>query len=59
MNGCKVIAKIPGSNEVTFTEYREDGGSRYLKPLNPQYPTIQIDEKTLICGVIIGQFVEE
>lgn len=57
-NGSRVIAKIPGCNEATFKQYAEDAGRRYLKPLNPQYPTIEIDDTTLICGVVIGQYIE-
>ena len=58
-NGCRVIAKLPESNEVTFKEYREDGGKYYLKPLNPQYSLQEINADTHICGVVIGQFQSE
>ena len=58
-NGCRVIAKLPNSNEVTFKEYREDGGRRYLKPLNPQYQIQEINDDTILCGVVIGQFKAE
>lgn len=58
-NGCRVVAKLPDSNDATFKEYREDAGRRFLKPLNPQYPIIEMTETTLICGVVIGYFVEE
>jgi SOS-response transcriptional repressor LexA len=57
--GRRVVAKLPNSNEVTFKEYRYDGGKHYLKPLNPQYQTIEINEETHFCGVVIGQFVPE
>jgi SOS-response transcriptional repressor LexA len=58
-NGCRVIAKLPDSNEATFKEYREDGGKRFLKPLNPQYPIQEINDSTIFCGVVIGQFKAE
>jgi len=58
-NGCRVVAKLPHSNDATFKEYREDGGKRYLKPLNPQYSMQEIDDDTQLCGVIIGQFLSE
>lgn len=57
-NGSRVIASIPGEAEVTFKEYREDGARRYLKPLNPQYPTLTITEDTLICGVVVGSWID-
>lgn len=58
-NGCRVIAKLPNSNEATFKEYREDGGKRYLKPLNPQYQIYEITGETMLCGVVIGKYEPE
>jgi SOS-response transcriptional repressor LexA len=49
-----VIALLPRSNEVTFKQFVIDGGSRYLKPLNPQYPLIEIDNNTHIYGVVVA-----
>jgi SOS-response transcriptional repressor LexA len=54
-----VIAIVDNSAEATFKEYREDGHDRYLKPLNPQYPTIKIDDDTVLIGTIIGSFSSE
>jgi SOS-response transcriptional repressor LexA len=59
VSGCRVIAKLPGTNEATFKEYRFDSGKHFLKPLNPQYQTIEINEETHFCGVVIGQFLPE
>lgn len=58
-NGCRIVAKLPNSNDVTFKEYREENGKRYLKPLNPQYPMMEISDEHKICGVVIGQFLPE
>lgn len=52
-HGNYVVALLPGSKEATFKQYVIDGGVRYLKPLNPQYPIAQIDESTYICGIVI------
>lgn len=52
-NNSFVVALLPKSKQLTFKQYVVDGGIRYLKPLNQQYPLIQIDEKTLICGVVV------
>jgi SOS-response transcriptional repressor LexA len=30
-----------------------DSGRRYLKPLNPQYPMIEMDEDFQIIGVVV------
>ena len=58
-NGARVIAKIPGSQEATFKVFVEDAGRRYLRPLNPAYPTIDMTEEMLICGVVVGKFERE
>jgi len=58
-NGKRVIAKLPGSNEVTFKTYREDAGKKWLMPINPQYEKILIDETVVICGVIIAKYEPE
>lgn len=49
-----VIALLPRAKEVTFKQYVIDGGVRYLKPLNPQYPIVAMDKGTHISGVIVG-----
>lgn len=58
-NGSRVIAKIHDSNEATFKVYAEDGGKRWLKPLNPQYPTIELVDGMILCGVVVGGTWEE
>ena len=51
-SGSLVIAKMADSNEATFKQYIIDGGIRYLKPLNKQYPTIRITDNCTIIGVV-------
>lgn len=51
-HGSYVIVMLPGSQEATFKQYVVDGGTRYLKPLNPQYPMVQIGKDAQICGVV-------
>ena len=51
-HGNFVIALLPKSKEAVFKQYVIDGGVRYLKPLNPQYPMIQINDSTHICGIV-------
>lgn len=58
-NGCRVIAKLPETEEATFKVYSEDSGKRYLKPLNPQYPIIEMTESMILCGVVVGGTWEE
>ena len=49
-NGSLVVAKVNG--EVTFKKLVIDAGRRFLKPLNPAYPAIDIDDRTHIVGVV-------
>lgn len=51
--GKLVIAKLSNSNEATFKKLVEDGGIRYLKPLNPEYKMVECDERCRIIGVAV------
>ncbi len=53
-HGNYVVAILPRAKEATFKQYVVDGGVRYLKPLNPQYPIVKIEDSTHICGVVVG-----
>jgi SOS-response transcriptional repressor LexA len=52
-HGSYVIAMLPHTKSATFKQYVIDGGVAYLKPLNPQYPTIKINNTASIRGVVI------
>jgi SOS-response transcriptional repressor LexA len=51
--GKLVIAKLPASNEATFKKLVEDGGIRYLKPLNPAYKMVEVGPDCRIIGVAV------
>lgn len=57
VNGSRVIAKLNGDNAVTFKQYAEDAGRRYLKALNPAYPIIA--EPFRVLGLVIGKYEKE
>lgn len=57
--GDRVIARLPRTNEATFKILVEDAGRQFLRPINPQYPIIEITEETHICGKVVGTFVPE
>jgi SOS-response transcriptional repressor LexA len=57
--GDRVIARVPRTNEATFKVLVEDAGRKFLRPINPQYPIIEITEETHICGKIVGSFIPE
>lgn len=53
--GDYVIAKDVGTQQATFKKLVQDGGRWFLKPLNPSYPTVEIDNPGLR---IIGRVTE-
>lgn len=53
--GDYVVAKDVQTQKATFKKLVQDGGRWYLKPLNPSYPTIEIDDPALR---VIGRVVE-
>lgn len=59
INGSKVVARIHDNETATFKVYSEDAGKRFLKPLNTQYPTIEMTEDMQICGVVVGSYSED
>lgn len=57
--GDRVIARVPRTNETTFKILVADAGRQYLRPINPQYPIIDITEESHIYGKVIGAFLPE
>lgn len=52
ISGRLVVAKLTDSQQVTFKRLIEDSGRRYLKPLNPEYPMIEINGNCRIIGTV-------
>ena len=59
ISGSRVMAKLEDSEEATFKEYIIDGGKKFLKPINPQYPIVPLTNGAEIIGVIIGSYIAE
>ena len=57
VSGARIIAKLEGSNLVTFKVFIEDAGRRWLKPLNPQHPPIL--EPFQVVGTVIGKWEDD
>lgn len=51
--GKLLIARSPDSSAVVFRQLIEEGGQRYLKPLNPTYPKVLFTEQTHVLGVVV------
>lgn len=56
-NGERIIAKLVGSDEVTFKVYKEEDGRRWLQPLNPSHEPIR--EPFKVLGTVIGKWEDE
>lgn len=57
-SGKLVVAKMGDSNEATFKKLVEDGGRRFLKPLNPAYPVEMCAENCRIVGVVVRAMIK-
>jgi SOS-response transcriptional repressor LexA len=56
-SGQRVIAKLAGSNAVTFKVYIEEDGRRWLKPLNLQHQPIYDEFRVL--GTVTAKYEPE
>ncbi len=55
-NKSFVIVRLDDAQEATFKQLIIDGSNRYLKPLNPRYPIMDINGKEAnICGVVVSK----
>lgn len=53
-SGDYVVAKDTVTQKATFKKLTTDGSSWFLKPINPAYPTKEIDDPALrVIGVVI------
>lgn len=57
-SGSCVVVRQNGDNEATFKQLMYDGSKKYLKALNPNWPTpiIEMLPDAVICGVVIGSY---
>ena len=53
VSGKYYVVKLLDSGESTFKQYIEDAGLKYLRPLNPNYRTIQINGECKFIGRVI------
>jgi SOS-response transcriptional repressor LexA len=51
--GKLVIAQWHGSAEAIFRKLDEEGGQRYLVPLNPTWPKALFTDECRIIGVVV------
>jgi SOS-response transcriptional repressor LexA len=58
VNGSCVVVRQNGDTEATFKQLMLDGSKKYLKALNPDWPSpiVEILPDAVICGVVIGSY---
>lgn len=56
-NGDRIVAKLEGSDEVTFKVFKDEDGRKWLAPLNQSHPPIMAQFKVL--GTVIGKWEDE
>lgn len=47
-----VVMRLDHAEQATFKQLVIDGSERYLKPLNPRYPLMPIQQSVTLCGVV-------
>jgi SOS-response transcriptional repressor LexA len=52
VNGSLVVVRLDEDREATFKRLVIEGGRRFLAPLNPRYPVLEITGPATICGVV-------
>lgn len=57
VNGERIVAKLQGSNEVTFKVFKEEDGRRWLHPLNPSHEPIR--QPFSVLGTVIGKWEDD
>lgn len=58
-NGNAVVVKLENSDEATFKQLIIEGGEKMLKPLNPRYPIMRLNDDAVICGVVVQTVMDE
>jgi len=56
--GQFVVVRQNHDTECTFKQLVKDAGRFYLKPLNPQYPTLEMRDDAVVCGVLVQAIME-
>lgn len=53
-----VVAFDESTCEATFKQYIDDCGTKFFKPLNPQFPVMKVTESTVIKGVVFRKILD-
>ncbi|SPA24549.1 Putative lambdoid prophage e14 repressor protein C2 (fragment) [Cupriavidus taiwanensis] len=61
-HGKRVVVQLESEPEATFKELVIEGGQKYLRALNPDWPGpkfLPINGNATIIGVVVGKWVPE
>ena len=53
-----LMARMEGDSMATFKQLIVVGNKKYLKPLNPRYPLIDMQGSLEVCGVVVSKYKE-
>jgi SOS-response transcriptional repressor LexA len=56
-SGARIIAKLSGTDAVTFKVFRQEDGRTWLQPINPTHPPIT--DPFQVLGTVIGKWEAE
>ncbi|MBF0609514.1 MAG: LexA family transcriptional regulator [Magnetococcales bacterium] len=54
----KFVIAYTDEGRTTFKQLMLDGGQKFLKPLNPRYPLIEVSSAFKIIGVVVSKYKE-
>lgn len=57
VNGARIVAKLDGTDEVTFKIYKDEDGRKWLQALNPAH--LPIRDEFRVVGTVIGKWEDE
>jgi SOS-response transcriptional repressor LexA len=54
-SGKHVVVKLEDTDEAAFKQLIIEGGRKYLKALNPDWPEriTEMSETAIVCGVVV------
>lgn len=58
-SGDFVVVRFNDSDEAAFKQYFIEGGTQYLRPLNPTYPTLGVPSDAQMVGVVFEKRIIE
>ncbi|NKF21550.1 LexA family protein [Solimonas marina] len=58
-SGDYVVVRLENESQATFKQLQVDGDRQYLKPLNKEYPTIEVTRPATFVGVVVEKILRD